>query len=54
METVSISLFANVHYFVFFLDKIDFVRDVLAYMVVVGTVIGVAFDGYVCAHALHA
>jgi hypothetical protein len=27
------------------LDKIDFVRDVVAYMIVVGAVIGIAFDG---------
>ena len=28
-------------------DKIDFMRDIIAFMVVVGTVIGVAFDGAV-------
>jgi len=28
-------------------DKIDFMRDIIALIVVVGTVIGVAFDGKV-------
>ena len=32
----------------FCIDKIDFMRDIIAFVVVVGTVIGVAFDGAVC------
>ena len=29
-------------------DKVDFIRDVIAFMVVIGTVIAVALDGVVC------
>ena len=35
------------HLHFFYVDKIDFVRDIVAYMCAVALVIGVAYDGEV-------
>ncbi len=34
-------------------DKIDFIRDVVAYLLVVSLVVGVAYDGKVSDHQIH-
>ena len=34
-------------FFILFLDKIDFIRDIVAYMCAVALVIGIAYDGVV-------